>query len=66
LLLTVALEAVGSRCMALGTWLRHGCTIRRRRPVLSVSIPLWLPWGLHGVSAQQERWGWKRVLLQTP
>ena len=48
-LLTVALEAVGSRCMALRTWLRHGCTIRRRRTVLSVSIPLLLPWRLHAV-----------------
>lgn len=69
LLLRVAREAVGSSCMTLGARLGHGgCSIRWRRTVLALSIPLWLPRGpLHGAC-----WCWQmlftggqRVLLQT-
>jgi hypothetical protein len=47
-LLTVAWEAAGStRSMSLRVWLRHRCTIRRWRPILSLPIALLLPRGLH-------------------
>jgi hypothetical protein len=46
-LLTVAWEAARStRCMSLRVWLRHRCTIRRRRPILPLPIALLLPGGL--------------------